>query len=84
MKRMKKTIAITLTCFNMGKTYRNDSEDNWGGGKNKSRKKKTRDKRQKKKDFSYNKSEDNKTLGADEKWLEDYYQDDFEKYKKKP
>ena len=68
----------------MGKTYRNDSEDNWGGGKNKSRKKKTRDKRQKKKDFSYNKSEDNKTLGADEKWLEDYYQDDFEKYKKKP
>tara|TARA_R110000824_G_scaffold290613_1_gene479136 strand:- start:1869 stop:2075 length:207 start_codon:yes stop_codon:yes gene_type:complete len=66
----------------MGKTYRNDSEDGWGS-KNKSRKKKIRDKRQDKKSPSYNKSEEGKTPAQNEEWLEDYYQDDFEKYKKK-
>ena len=74
-----------ITCLiDMGKTYRNDSEDNWGKRTKKSRKKKNRDKRQDKKRPSYNKSEDSEAPAPNEEWLEDYYQDDFEKYKKKP
>jgi hypothetical protein len=67
----------------MGKTYRNDSDEGWKRGGNRSKKKKSRDKRHKSNSPAYNKPGDRDSTHVKDEWLEDYYQEDFEKYKKK-
>ena len=67
----------------MGKTYRNESDGDWEKGRGKPRKRKRPKKGSKNKPVVYDKRKGSSETSVDATWCDDYYSQDFEKFKKR-